>query len=194
MCIPTSNQIDCRDIISFKPLKQEVPVDKNQLRELITAVLRYLEPEIPFSEDAVELLMMTAAVESELGEAVKQKGGGPAKGIFQVEPTTERDVMNRFLNPKKKKRQSLREKVLRLAGNPPPGIDPAIYDLDYQIALTRCFYRMKPKALPTVFIIDGRPDYDSIVRMAKYYKKHFNTVLGKSTVKKAIDKYCKYAV
>ena len=53
---------------------------------------------------------------------------------------------------------------------------------------------MKPGALPKVNMVGNRPDYASIVRMAKYYKKYFNTYLGKSTVKKTITKYCKYAV
>ena len=39
-------------------------VDKDQLRELIVDVLEYLEPEIPFSDAAGELLMLTAAQES----------------------------------------------------------------------------------------------------------------------------------
>ena len=166
-------------------------IQKDQLRDLIQAVLRYLEPEIPYSENAVELLMMTAAVESNLGDYIKQTKG-PAKGIFQVEPATERDVMDRYLGSKYRKK--LKAKIQRLAGDPPPGIDPAVYDLDYQIALARCFYWMKPGALPKIKMVEDRPDYDSIVKMAKYYKKYFNTYLGKSTVKKTITKYCKYAV
>jgi hypothetical protein len=180
------------ETVNFNNLMEEtMTIQKDQLRDLITVVLKYLEPEIPFSEAAVELLMLTAAVESNLGDYVKQTKG-PAKGIFQVEPATERDVMDRYLGSKYRNR--LKDKVLRLAGDPPPGIDPAVFDLDYQIALARCFYWMKPQALPELKMIGGRPDYNSIVMMAKYYKVHYNTHLGKSTVKKTVKKYCKYAV
>jgi len=168
-----------------------VSINKHQLRDMIDAVLKYLEPEIPYSAEARELLMMTAAIESNLGDYVRQHGGGPARGIFQVEKLTENDVHRWLGRPVNAK---LKEKIHKLAGDPPPGIDPAQFDLDYQIALARCFYRMKPEALPTVKMVEDRPDYDSIVRMARYYKKWFNTYLGASTEKKAIDKYCKYAV
>lgn len=168
-----------------------VTINKHQLREMIEAVLKYLEPEIPYSVEARELLMMTAAIESNLGDYVKQSGGGPARGIFQVEKRTEGDI-HRWLH--RPKNIGLSKKVRNLMGDPPPGIDPAQFDLDYQIALARIFYYMKPEALPTIKMIEDRPDYDSIVKMARYYKKWFNTYLGASTEKKAIDKYCKYAV
>ena len=72
--------------------------------------------------------MMTAAVESNLGDYIKQTKG-PAMGIFQVEKATERDVMDRYLAAPHRER--LKAKVLQLAGDPPPGIDPAMFDLDY---------------------------------------------------------------
>lgn len=60
-------------------------MDKAQLRELITHVLKKYDLH---SDNAVELLMLTAAVESNLGHYIKQVGGGPALGIFQCEPAT----------------------------------------------------------------------------------------------------------
>jgi hypothetical protein len=58
-------------------------IHPGQLRSLIEETLRALEPEVPYSEPAVELLMMTAAAESALGRYIKQIGG-PARGIFQI--------------------------------------------------------------------------------------------------------------
>ena len=176
---------------SFKTKKifEEIKdMNKHQLRDIVVVILKYLDPHIPYSDDAVELLMLTAAAESNLGEYVKQSGGGPARGIFQVEKATEKDIMNRYLGVPH--RAELKAKIEKLAGDPPPGIDPLMFDLDYQIALARCFYRMKPGALPTVISVMGRPTYDSIVRMAKYHKKYFNTYLGKATVKGTVKKYC----
>ncbi len=60
-------------------------MDKTQLRELIQVVLKEYDL---YSRDAEELLMLTAATESNLGYYIKQKGGGPALGIFQCEPDT----------------------------------------------------------------------------------------------------------
>lgn len=60
-------------------------MDKAQLRELITHVLKKYDL---YSVDAVELLMLTAATEGNLGYYIRQVGGGPALGIFQCEPNT----------------------------------------------------------------------------------------------------------
>ena len=71
--------------------------DARQFREcIIRPTLRALEPEIPHSLVAEELLMLTAAHESHLGTYLKQKGG-PALGIYQMEPATYRDLHENFL-------------------------------------------------------------------------------------------------
>jgi hypothetical protein len=63
-------------------------MNPKQLRELvIRPVLEYLHPDIPYSHEAEDLLMMIAAHESHLGEYVKQVQG-PALGIYQMEPDT----------------------------------------------------------------------------------------------------------
>ena len=58
---------------------------KEHLREMIQFVLMKYDL---YSRNAEELLMLTAACESNLGHYFKQLGGGPALGIFQVEPAT----------------------------------------------------------------------------------------------------------
>jgi len=50
-----------------------------------------------YSEDAVELLIGTAAIESNMGFYLKQVGGGPACGVFQVEPATAIDNFIHYL-------------------------------------------------------------------------------------------------
>lgn len=50
-----------------------------------------------YSDDAVALLMGTAAIESHLGRYLRQLGTGPAKGPFQVEPETAIDNFDNYI-------------------------------------------------------------------------------------------------
>jgi hypothetical protein len=68
-----------------------------QLRMMGDEILHYLHPEIPYSIDARELLILTCATETGGGEYVRQIGfeendslGG--FGIFQMEIATEKDI------------------------------------------------------------------------------------------------------
>ena len=145
---------------------------KDQLRGLIEDTLPLIGM---YSEDATELLMGTAAVESKLGYYIKQIGG-PARGIFQMEPETEADLWENYLRYK----PELRE-IMDDLGYFGPNPSTLVYDLRYQILMARIHYKRVPDALPT-----------SIVGQARYWKVHYNTVAGKGTVEKYLDAYDKY--
>lgn len=150
--------------------------DKNQLREMISKVLDYLGLNTP---SAVEILMMTAAQESGLGRYLKQLKG-PARGIFQIEPNTEKFVWDLFL----KKKPELISKIQALKNTVEiPGLSDMETDLDYQIAMARLVYYRIPAALPAS---------SNIKALAEYYKKYYNTYLGKATVEEVISNYKKY--
>jgi len=85
-------------------------MNKDHLRELISRVLEQLDL---YSRDAVELLMLTAAAESNLGEYLRQVGRGPALGIFQMEPSTETDIWYNYL----RYRSELALRMYPLVGN-----------------------------------------------------------------------------
>lgn len=157
-------------------------IDSHQFRELVTGVLKYLDPEIPFSEEAVELLMLTAATESHMGRWIKQVRG-PALGVFQMEPRTEQDLW-RYLD----RHTDLRRKIVSLHGTMPVGsdysLDPLHFNLAYQVAIARLHYWRKPGALP---------ESHEVGRLADYWKKHYNTYLGKGEPAKAIEYYKRYA-
>jgi hypothetical protein len=148
-------------------------VDKIQLRDLIRLVLKDMEPLVPYSETAVELLMLTAAVESNLGTYIRQKGG-PAQGIFQMEPATEKDLWVNYLEYKK----GLRDKVRGYRAMSPLK-DELVWNTAYAIAMTRVHYLRAPSQLPP----------NTKEELAAYWKKVYNTHLGKGTVEKAIQKY-----
>jgi len=162
-------------------------IDKSQLRELIQDVLVYLNPDVPYTADAVELLMLTAAQESKMGTYLKQIKG-PAMGIFQMEPATEQDIWNNFLRHNsalEKKMQRFRSYTFSTSTNGDQLLQPMHYNLAYQIAMARVHYWRKVEQLPSL---------KNVLAMATYWKNHYNTSLGKGTVEEAIKNYNNYAV
>ena len=153
-------------------------MNPDQLRELITEVLAELDL---YSADACELLMLTAAQESHLGYYIKQVGNGPARGIFQCEGATERDIHLNFL----KFKPELKKRVAALVGEADWDNLQLTGNLLYQIAICRLHYLRCPEALP---------DRNDIQAMAELWKKRYNTHLGKGTVKEAIENYKRYVL
>jgi hypothetical protein len=153
-------------------------MDKNQLRNLIHIVLGEIGL---YSEDAVELLMLTAATESNLGYYITQKGGGPAQGIFQMEPATEEDIWTNYLEYKPK----IRDAILEVFPANNALLDEMEINLGYQIAMARIHYLRVSEKLPS------KKDTHA---MALYWKRYYNTYLGKGTTEKAIGKYERYCL
>ncbi len=153
-------------------------MDKNQLRNLIHVVLGEIGL---YSEDAVELLMLTAATESNLGYYLVQKGGGPARGIFQMEPDSENDIWVNYLRYKPKLKGVISE-AFPISGSL---LDEMEINLGYQIAMARIHYLRVPEKLPS------KKDTHA---MALYWKRYYNTYLGKGTTEKAIGKYERYCL
>jgi len=156
-------------------------MEAKQVRAMIRRVLHYLEPEIPYSEDAVELLMLTAAQESHLGQYLAQLHG-PARGIYQMEPASEQCLMAWL----EEKRVEVHAKIAAL--NLPldgqdggPGDNDMYHNLAYQTAMARAFYLRKPGVIPK-----------DLPAQAQYYKTWWNTHLGKATPLEALANYHKY--
>ena len=152
-------------------------IDAQQLRSLIRDVLSSIGL---YSRSALELLMLTSAVESNGGSYIKQRGG-PALGIFQMEPATHDDIWDNYL----KYNQELSTKLLSLRmGSGIPGLNQRP-NLQYQIAMARVHYLRVNEKLPS---------YRDIPGMARYWKKYYNTKLGKGTTSDTREKYKRYAV
>ncbi len=147
-------------------------MDKRQLAELIDVVLRGLGL---WSESARALLLGTAAQESRLGTYLRQLGKGPALGIFQMEPATERDIWTNYLayHP------ALAGKITEVTGVSGPGWQ-LHFNLAYQIAMARVHYLRVPRPLPAA---------DDLGGLAAYWKKYYNTALGKGTVDEFVRHY-----
>ena len=160
----------------------DMAMNSGQLRGLIRETLQEVDL---YSKSAEELLMLTAAVESNLGEYIEQTKG-PALGIFQMEPLTHNDIMDRWLSQAPK---AIREKVEKFLAKYVGDIErhedelTLQYNLKYAILLARLKYYTVKAPLP--------PHHDKHA-LASYYKKYYNTPLGKGTVSKALEKYNKY--
>lgn len=109
------------------------------------------------TQSAVILLLATAAQESLCGEYVGQVGG-PALGIFQMEPATYQDTLARSHEP-------------RLLA--PHYAKRMVYDMRYATQMARLKYWLAPDPLPAP---------EDMCGMWQYYKRVWNTALGDTTM------------
>lgn len=151
--------------------------NKEQFRDLITRILKEFDPDVPFTESAVELLMLTAAQESQLGTYLKQIKG-PAVGIFQVEPNTHDDLVKTYL----KNRPHLVQKIKDVSGVDHFDAKMLEYNIAYAICIARLVYFRKPATLPE----------NKLNELAEYWKRWYNTYLGSGTAEEAIANYKRY--
>lgn len=152
-------------------------MNPRHLRELIVRpVLKELDL---WSEAAEELVMRTAAQESRL-DALRQYGGGPALGLWQMEPATHRDIWVNWLRYKIPLASEIAMLVPGLIRMPddievlagPSGTRQLVGNLPYAAAMCRIHYLRKPGAIPPATDVGGQ---------AAYWKQHYNTVLGHGT-------------
>ena len=145
---------------------------RKQLREVI--IKPVLETLGLYSKEAEDLLYGTACVESGCGEYIVQVGKGPAKGIFQMEPATARDIYANFL----KYKPDLQARVDALRCDGLSLEENLTGNLYYATAMCRVHYLRQPGAIP-------KDSYGQ----ARYWKDFYNTALGKGTVEKYLKAY-----
>ena len=119
------------------------------------------------SDHCVELLAMIAAHESLGGKHRRQIGGGPALGIFQIEPVTHNSVWDNSDTIKSRAaRFGIKEDVSRLEA-----------DDRYSVWVARHYLLMDVNPLPKT------PE-----AMAQYCKSYWNRT-GKATPEKYLNDY-----
>ena len=150
-----------------------------QLRRAIRETLTHPKFTVRYSQAAENLLFMTAAHESDCGKYIWQMGG-PAMGVFQMEPATLDDLYLNYLRFKPHHRDSL-EYWRPQFGNPVDGLWGCLL---YQVASARLQYYRKPFAMP---------DADDIEALAHIAKDEWNTVVGKATWRNYADAYRRYS-
>lgn len=141
--------------------------DRHQFRDFVG---RSLKRRNLYSPAALNLVLGTAAQESAFGTYLRQKGGGPAIGVFQMEPATFDWLRQKFM-PK------YNEFVARFSPSAMEG------DLDFAAFMCRLRYLAVPESLP---------DENDLPALALYYKKYYNTIHGKATTEQFIANYKRY--
>ncbi len=121
--------------------------------------------------EARELLFGTACTESGLRPRF-QDSHGFAIGLFQIEYATFCDLRDRAL---KSARPGLYAEIVRAYAKPGAG-DITFEDLQQNDELAAVFARLKYAQTK-----DPIPPADDVNALARYYKKHYNTHLGKAT-------------
>ncbi|MGO9998994.1 MAG: hypothetical protein ACLPKW_14820 [Acetobacteraceae bacterium] len=125
-------------------------------------------------ENVVELLLGTAMQESHCGDYLAQRGG-PALGVWQMEPATEKDCWSNFLNS----RPALSVPVARLVVQ---GIDRTLQlagNLYYACAMARVRYMRSQDPLPATGDINAQ---------AAYYLKNYNAG-GRATIDEYLENW-----
>lgn len=150
---------------------------------IIIPTLRFLEPEIKYTDTAAALLLGTAAQESHLGNWVDQTtpGPGPAFGPFQMEEATHDDIWDNFL----RYRLSLRVKVASL--EVPAIVTRKVEEMHgnwyYAAAMARVHYFRNPFVMSPEFTVNG---------LALIWKTYYNTILGKGTCDEFVANWGKH--
>lgn len=147
----------------------------SHLREyVIEPTLKYLGL---LTNSGINLLLGIAAQESKLGEYLHQING-PALGIYQMEPRTEKDNLNYLQH----RRYDLFNKVLDLKFHAVNEIynNQTEGNLYYATAMARIHFLKFKEPLPKAKDIEG---------LAAYWKKYYNTEKGKGNVVDFIDNY-----
>jgi hypothetical protein len=125
-------------------------------------------------DNIAELLLGTALVESRLTWR-KQMANGPARGLYQMEMATHDDIWNNYLTFRK----PLADKVLQFKTAHDADPEHELINNDqYGTAMARVHYARVREAIP---------ESGDIEAMANYWKKYYNTMLGKGFPDKYIE-------
>jgi hypothetical protein len=161
----------------------------DDLVKLISDVTQLLFNRQPRKDELI-LLIGTVAIESgwDSGFIRKQYGGGPARGIVQMEGNTAVDIFKNYLVYKK----DMYDKVISVMTNnkdiqpfkvpSKKSLEKALETDDrFAMIMARLLYLRVPEQIPT-----------DIISIANYYKKYYNTIKGKSTADMFISRWNYY--
>lgn len=144
-------------------------IDPVQLRTLVVRpaldlCARYAAvPHTPYVED---LLLATAAVETQCGRWLHQVSG-PAISIYQFEPSSLTDLIERFIEPRAPRFAPLAAQI----GGFGDSRIRVVCDLRLATVLARLFYYRVPQRLPAV-------NHYTLADLWAYYKPYWNTAAG----------------
>ena len=143
---------------------------KEDIKDIIDWTLKQLGM---YSKDAAAMIYATGMAESKY-RYLSQMGDGPAIGFFQLEPATMRDIMDNYV--------TYRKSILESLKNLGYAEDDSEYRVKSNIALQVAFCRLKYKRDPFPLPLSwNKKD------QADYWKRVYNTELGKGTVEHFLE-------
>lgn len=151
-------------------------IPKTLLLEFITKALQSMEL---YSLGAAHLLLGTCGIESNYGQETVQTGGGPALGIYQMEPNTLASLWNNFVRYRPPLLQKIRTASdLQDLTITVPDAKLLVINIQFATAMCRVKYLDCPGDIP-------QPGPDYATRLAAYYKQYYNTLAGACTIERA---------
>jgi hypothetical protein len=154
------------------------------VRPVLKSIQEQTFDRVPLSGEAEDVLVMIPAHESNLGEFLAQLGGGPALGVFQIEPETANWLIRDYLA--RPKNRTLRDAVLSFYAAGLTLEENLAANLPFQVALARILLWTKPEKLPK--FDDSREYLDAL---SKYAKTHWNTDAGAAKPEDYLRAYLK---
>lgn len=134
--------------------------------QFLTSIIRPALEVLDLGGTAAEELLLGTAIQESRLTYLRQLGNGPALGVFQMEPATHDSLWEHFL----KYRGGLASQVRVLCGTPSPMA--MVGNLWYAAAMARIKYFADKHLLPAAGDLAGQ---------ATYWKRVYNTRLGKGT-------------
>jgi hypothetical protein len=131
-----------------------------------------------FSSPAAQRLLLGTAL-AESGQRHLAQIRGPALGLFQIEPATHHDLWHNYL----RFRPHLATLAKLFIVPRRPLQEQLVWNMAYSAAIARLIYFRDPEALPAA---------DDTTALAAYYKRVFNTSLGRGSPKRFADLIDRY--
>lgn len=148
-------------------------IDPQQLLDLVVRpVLGYLE----LDGDAAQALVVGTALVESHGAHLQQVGGGPALGLWQMEPATHDDVWDNFL----KGQPALAKRLFALGTSVgiTDGASELVGNLYYGAGMCRAHYRRFKAPMP-----------EDAAGLSAYWKRWYNTPKGAGTAEGALPHF-----
>lgn len=148
--------------------------NKQELVEMVKEVCLVLTGKAP--KEAVALLMETAAAESGFNTRI-QHGGGPARGLWQVESNTAADIYDNYLSAREAMLFGLTEISFGFGVYTMILYKDVVSELlEHNDVFCCCMARI-------VYLRDPDPIPHTVEERAYYWKRVYNTPRGKGTIK-----------
>lgn len=159
------------NVISLFSRKEEEVLEKVDVNNFRIEIIRpALKISGLWSEGAENLLLGTALAESNLN-LLTQMGDGPALSFFQIEPKTYDDAV-RYLY--RNGNLALKDRILAACMMEIfPEAKCLAWNIRLAVLIARVIYWRRPEPLP---------DANNPEKLGQYWKRFYNSALGKGTV------------